>query len=641
MCGVAGFTHRNRSTDGKIIKRATASLVHRGPDQQSVYVSTNVCLGAVRLQIIDREGGYQPLVSADRSTVVAYNGEVYNHDELRKELQQLGHTFRSRCDTEVVLEAFLEWDTACFKRFRGMFAIAIWSERRRRLVLARDRMGIKPLYICTQGQELHFGSELKAILAHPDIPRRLDREALNDFLSFNYVPGARTLIEGITKLPPGFFLTHENGASEVKPYWHADFTPQTGLSVHEAQHELDGLLRASIREHLSADVPVGFWLSGGIDSSTILHYASEAGIRKPKTFSVAFESACCDERVHFREMAARYGAEHSEFELRSGSNLRDAVEDCTFYSDEPAADAGALPIWFLSKMTAKHVTVALSGDGGDELFGGYVTYLADKIARPLRAVPYPFRRFALRAANHLLPVSDKKIAFEYKLKRLLEGSFLPPDEAHGFWNGAFSREQRARMLRDLPHPLIEQERRKAYASFRGEGWLNRQLSYDQRTYLPDNILYKVDRMSMAHSLEVRPAFLDHRIVEFAARLPENMKIRGGTLKFLLKKTMKNKLPAGVLTRKKQGFDIPTHSWFRSALKPLLLEVLSPEAVRQTGLFNEGVVQQYITDHLERRANLGYHLWGLMTLCLWLKRWDIETATEPEYSRELATAAYGT
>ena len=641
MCGITGFTHWDRVVHGGAIRRATTALRHRGPDQQDVYVSSHISLGAVRLKVIDLNGGDQPLVSRDGSVVVVFNGEIYNHQELRRELEALGHRFQSRSDTEVVLEAFREWDSECFHKFRGMFAVAIWSEYQERLILARDRIGIKPLYFYQLHSDLYFGSELKALLEFSEIPRELDTQALDDFLSLNYVPGPRTLVRGITKLSPGCFLEHRRGKSRIERYWELRFSPRASMDVEDASEELDSLLRAAVREQLVSDVPSGIWLSGGLDSSTILHYASEAGARCPKTFSIAFESSSCDERRYFREMANRYGTDHCEYELRADSDLPAAIEGMAFSSDEPGADAGALPVWFLSKMSAREVTVALSGEGGDELFGGYTTYLADRIAGRLRKVPRALRTSALRAANRLLPVSDQKISFEYKLKRLLEGSLLPPDDSHLFWNGTFSRRQKTDLLLESANtrPLSEYLTRLAT---HGEiGILNRYLLLDQQTYLPDNILYKVDRMSMAHSLEVRPAFLDERIVEFAACIPEKLKIRGWTTKFILRHTMRGKLPATVLKRGKKGFDIPTHEWLRGVLKPLLLETLSSDVVTKTGLFDNQAIQMMVDNHLDRKLNLGYHLWGLMVLFLWLKRWKIEIPPAAEVSQELPVAVYGT
>ena len=638
MCGIAGFIHNSRGIDRSVIERVTASLFHRGPDRQNVFVSPDVCLGAARLEVVDFTGGDQPLISPDGDTVVVFNGEIYNHDELRRELQAGGHEFRSRCDTEVLLQAFLEWGTGCFSRLRGMFACAIWSQRDKRLVLARDRMGIKPLYLCRRGKELYFGSELKAILGHPQIPRQLDTGALQDFLALNYVPGPRTLIRGIEKLPPAHFLVYRQGLVAIESYWQIDPT-QRSISIQDAEDELDRLLRASVREHLAADVPLGIWASGGLDSSTILHYAAEASSSPLKTFSVAFTAACCDERKYFREVARIYGTEHHELELGPGSDIANAVEDFAYFSDEPGADAGALPVWYLSKLSARHVTVALSGDGGDELFGGYATYRADQAARVLRTLPRIFRQGLLRTAQHCWPVSNRKIGFEYKLKRLLEGSLLPADEAHLFWNGAFSKGQREWLTGNsgaAPNNLY-----RGVPAADQVGRLNRYMLLDQQYYLPDNILYKVDRMSMAHSLEVRPPLLDHRIVEFAATLPQNLKIRGLAQKYLLKRVMRGRLPGPFLARSKAGFDIPAHDWFRGILRALLMDTLTESAVRSTGIFNYDATETLIRDHMERRINVGYHLWGLLTLFLWLKRWNVEVAQPEEIDLTVPRSAFAT
>ncbi|MBZ5724864.1 MAG: asparagine synthase (glutamine-hydrolyzing) [Acidobacteriia bacterium] len=634
MCGIAGFTRLNGAADRGVAHRIAGSLYHRGPDQQGVFEGSEATLCAVRLKIIDLEGGDQPMSSDDGDTVIAFNGEVYNHREIRAELEEMGHRFRSNCDTETVLRAFLQWDTECFSRMRGMFAVALWTESRKRLVLVRDRMGIKPLYYCRRGGDVCFGSELKAILEHPGVSRQLDLEALDTYLSVNYVPGPHTLIEGIRKVPPGHLLEWRHGRLWIERWWKPAEKTGRRHTLESAKEELDWLLRDSVREHLAADVPLGVWASGGLDSSTILHYAAMAGAGRLKTFSVSFAGRSFDESRYFREIARLYGTEHHEFDLNPDVELQSAIEDFAYYSDEPSADAGALPVWYLSRMSRRHVTVALSGEGADELFGGYVTYLADRLARPFRLVPGGLRRLMRGALDRYLPVSDEKISLEYKLKRWIEGSWLHPDEAHFFWNGTFSNAQRQQIrpgangngLRRLVDRL----------GLDASGIVDRYLQVDQNYYLPDDILYKTDRMSMAHSLEVRPPFLDHRIVEFAASLPQNLKIRGFQQKFVLKELMRGKLPEAVLDRQKAGFDIPTHDWFRGTLRGLLMDTLTPEAIRATGIFDAGAIQSLVRDHMERRINAGYHLWGLLTLFLWMKRWKVEIAP-PEAAREAARA----
>ena len=575
--------------------------------------------------------------SEDGDTVVVFNGEVYNNTELREELRGLGHNFRSRCDTETVLRAFLEWDTNCFARLRGMFAVAIWSESQRRLVLARDRMGIKPLYFSRRGPNLYFGSELKALFVHPEIERQIDPAALHYFTSLNYVPGPMTMVEGIEKLPPGHWLDWQAGRVLTESYWRLRLDPDHRLTAEDASEELDRLLRASVREHLISDVPIGVWASGGLDSSTVLHYAAEASSKPLQTFSITFRGREFDESGYASRIASHYGTEHHELDLNPTLDLPGAIEDMVYHSDEPGADAGALPVWFLSRMSREHVTVALSGEGADELLGGYCTYLADRYYRGLMKVPAAARRLALSLANRL-PVSDAKIGFEYKLRRMLSGSFLSPADAHLFWNGTFSEAEKKRLHVSNGHPPVSDLLNHLPSDARSCGYLNRYLWLDQSYYLPDDILYKCDRMSMAHSLEVRPPFLDHRIVEFAARLPERLKVRGSELKYLLRRTMRDKLPAEVLSRKKEGFDIPAHDWFRGPLRPLLLDTLTRQSVEQSGLFHWPEVQNLMRRHHERRANLGYHLWGLLTLFLWMKRWGIQTARVPERDQESLTSA---
>ena len=628
MCGIAGFT--DITPDPALIARMTATLVHRGPDQQGTYTSAGIALGAVRLQVIDLDGGEQPIRSGienESQTVIVYNGEIYNFRELRAELEALGHRFRSDCDTEVALRAFIQWDCACFARFRGMFAMAIWSENDRRLVLARDRLGIKPLYISHVGENLIFGSELKVLFEHPGITRKLNREALSDFLSLLYVPAPSTLVEGIEKLPAGHYLEWRSGTARVTPFWKLRFAPDNSITGPDAEKELDRLLRESVREELVSDVPLGVWASGGLDSSTLLHYASELGAKPLRTFSMVFESKSCDESDYIREIARVYKTDHYEFELNRNSEIVSAIEDFAYYSDEPGADAGALPVWFLSKMSRAHVTVALSGEGGDELFGGYLTYRADALARYLRMVPPAFRQAALSAANTFLPATDEKIGFEYKVKRGMEGSLLHPDEAHLFWNGAFSREQKEAVVPTLAYHNLRRLSA-GLPSAREVGFLNRYLLLDQHYYLQDNLLCKVDRMSMAHSLEVRPPLLDHRIVEFAARLPEKMKIDGARQKIILKDLMRDKLPPAILNRKKAGLDIPAHEWFRGPLASLFEDVVNERAVNETGIFNYVAIRALMSDHKNKRINAGYQLWALLTLFLWIRKWNIEVADAP-------------
>jgi asparagine synthase (glutamine-hydrolysing) len=628
MCGIAGFTTRRRSLPPARIREAVGSLIHRGPDRQGVFESRIASLGAARLKIIDLEGGDQPIVDPTSGAVIAFNGEIYNHLELRRELESRGRRFHSHSDTETVLQAFLEWGTGCFARLRGMFAVALWSERDSRLVLARDRMGIKPLYFARRGEELYFGSELKAIFVHPEVERRLSLSGLDSYLALNYVPCPWTLVEGIEKVPPGHWLEWRDGSVQTECYWELPLPRERKQNRSEACEELDHLLRQSVAEHLAADVPLGIWLSGGLDSSTLLHYASEASSQRLKTFSISFRGRSFDESSYIREVVQHYGAEHHQLDMSDESGLADAIEQFAYYSDEPSADAGAVPVWLLSKLTRRHVTVALSGEGADELFGGYLTHRASLLARAARRWPSPVLRLLDAAIRHW-PVSDEKIGFEYKAKRFLEGCRMRPDRAHLYWNGTFSDSQKSRLTRErLPRALDD-----ALAELAAAGdHLAAYLWFDQKVFLPDDILVKSDRMSMAHALEVRPPFLDHRIVEFAAALPADLRIRGSRQKVVLKELMRAKLPPRILARKKIGFDIPAHEMLRGPLRPLLMDTVADAATAHSDFFRFSFIQELVEAHQRRRANLGYHLWGLLTLFLWIKKWKIQTAPLSQAAR---------
>jgi asparagine synthase (glutamine-hydrolysing) len=622
MCGILGYSHIAKCLPAGVLTAALEALVHRGPNHQGSFCSEQISLGATRLRILDLEDGDQPLFSPDRDVVTVFNGEIFNYQELRAQLEAAGFTFETRCDTEVVVNAFLHWGSSCFLHLRGMFAIAIWVRSESRLILARDRIGIKPLYYCLQDGEIYFGSELKCILLHPAVRRNICLSGLNCFLSLNYVPGPLTLVEGIMKLMPGDFLEWRSGRCKVRSYVPASAAAKAPPSIDAACDELNGLLTQSLKEELVSDLPVGIWLSGGLDSSTILHYAANAHQRPLQTYSITFRGRSFDESRYIREVSSRFGTQHLDFDLSASADLVDAIERIAYYSDEPSADAGALPLWFLAQMTSRDVTVVLTGEGADELFGGYLTYQADRCSTMVRKIPACLRKAALELAMHL-PVSDEKISFEYKLKRFLQGCLLSPGLAHVFWNGTFSEAEKQRIFLFADSgPLAE-----VLAGMDGGSGLQRFLDFDQRYYLPDDILYKVDRISMAHSLEVRPPFLDQRIVAFAASLPERFKMRGSHSKYLLRRLMKDKLPRAVLRRPKVGFDVPIHEWLRGVLRPLLLDTLSQEAVSATRLFHWPAVNQQISAHLERRANLGYHLWGLMVLLIWMKRWKIELASE--------------
>ena len=599
-----------------------ATLFHRGPDQQGIFSSNLFSFGAARLKIIDLECGNQPILENAGEWGIVFNGEIYNHLELRAELERLGHQFTSHSDTETVLKAFLQWDTESFARLRGMFALAVWNVPQKRIVLARDRMGIKPLYFARQGQDLYFGSELKAILIHPEIDRNLSREALDCYLSLNYIPSPWTLIEGIRKVPPGYWMEWRDGEVGTKSYWQLPFGKIREVSLEDAKQELDALLAESIREHLLSDVPLGVWLSGGIDSTSILHYAAMASSSRLKSFSISFKGRSFDESSSIQKVVQNYGTDHEELDLNPSMDLRGAIEEFAYYSDEPSADAGALPVWFLSQLCKKKTTVALSGEGADELFGGYLTYRANRIAKRLRRLPRAALLTGL-AVMRQWPVSDEKIGFEYKVMRLLEGSLMSPERAHVYWNGTSADDDMSALLyQPLPRTLDQILGQMATLAPVDDD-LAPFLWLDQKYYLADDILTKSDRMSMAHSVEVRPPFLDHRIVEFAAALPARLKIQGSQQKVVLRELMKDKLPPAILKRKKVGFDIPAHEWLRGPLRELLEDSFDFGLSEYGQLFRRVGVERLKKRHLQREINVGYHLWGLLILFLWMKRWQVK------------------
>lgn len=622
MCGVAGFTHKSGKAPEQRIHEALATLRHRGPDQQGVFSSRFFSCCAARLKIIDLQCGNQPILENRGEWGIVFNGEVYNHLELRRELEELGHHFTSHSDTETVLKAFVQWDTDCLPRLRGMFAFAVWNAPKKRLVLARDRLGIKPLYYARAGEDIYFGSELKAIFAHPEIKRVLSLDGLACFLALNYIPCPWTMIEGIRKIPPGEWLEWRDGNLSTGTYWQLPYGHSRKISMNEATEELDRLLTQAVREHLLSDVPLGIWLSGGIDSSSILHYAAQANASRLKTFSISFRGRSFDETGYIRRAVERYGTDHDEMDLNPSVDLESAIEQFAYFSDEPSADAGALPVWFLSKLSKQKTTVALSGEGADEVFGGYLTYRADRIARRIRRLPQAVISFGLGVLRRW-PVSDEKIGFDYKATRLLEGSLMPPEIAHVYWNGTFAKPELDGLVqKPLPDTLTQTLRELRRLPPVADD-LAPYLWLDQKYYLADDILTKSDRFSMAHSVEVRPPFLDHRVVEFAATLPASLKVRGRQQKVVLKELMRDKLPRSIIERKKIGFDIPAHEWLRGPLRSLLEETMGFGLCEYGALFKKERVEQLMGRHFRREINVGYHLWGLLILFLWMKRWCVE------------------
>ena len=617
MCGICGLVSAERAPDIDAVGRMRGRLVHRGPDDDGLFHEGRAALAARRLSIIDLAHGHQPIENEDRSAVVVQNGEIYNYRELKRELEGRGHRFATDCDTEVLVHAYEEWGDAFLERLRGMFALALWDKRRRRLLLARDRFGIKPLYYRNAGGELSFASELKAMLEQPGFSREIDPRALAAYLAFNSIPAPLTIFKEARKLPPGHLLAWEGGEPQLRRYARPGPVPAAEArrgSEAELAAELREVLDDSIRAHLVADVPVGVLLSGGVDSGGIAALASRHTDEPLRTFSIGFEEQGFDELSRARLVAERYGTDHHELVLRP-----DAVEllpQLVEAFDEPFGDSSALPTYLVSQLASEHVKTAMSGEGGDELFGGYYTYVADLLARRVGRLAALARPLA-----EALPSRTDRVGFDYKAKRFARAASLPALERHHGWKEIFSPPARAELAGDGTagwDPLdLYRER---YAETAGAEPLARMQDVDLGIYLVDDLLVKTDRLSMAHSLELRVPFLDPKVADFAFSLPTGMKVRGFAKKRLLRKALAPLLPREIVHGRKQGFSIPIAAWLRGPLEPFAREVLAPSAVARQGLLDPAAVTPLLDRHCAGREDLSRQIWGLMALTLWFDRY---------------------
>jgi asparagine synthase (glutamine-hydrolysing) len=605
MCGICGIASGRGVVDRERLGRMAATLIHRGPDSEGMHVEGPVGIVARRLAIIDLTGGDQPIANEDGSVVVVQNGEIYNYRELAHSLARAGHSFHTRSDTEVLVHGYEEWGEGLWERLRGMFAVALWDARRGRLTLARDRFGIKPLYYRDQGGELSFASELDA-LPHGDV----DLQALEAFLSFNVVPAPLSIFSDIRKLLPGHTLTWELGTSTFTRFARPGPLPaRHDEDEAELVEECRARLRDSVRAHLIADVPVGVLLSGGVDSGALAALAAEESSEAVRTFSIGFEEASFDELAGARAVSARYGTRHRELVLRPDAALLLPALAQAF--DEPFADSSALPTYLVSELAAEDVKVALSGEGGDELFGGYYTYVADQLAErvgPLASLARPL--------VERLPTSTRRVSFEYKAKRFAQAAHLPPLERHHGWKEIFSADARAELTGSSNSfdPLTTHRAR--FAETEGHELLTRLQDVDLGLYLVDDLLTKTDRASMAWSLEARVPFMDTVVANFAFSLPVRHKVRGLSKKRLLRQAVLPLLPREVVHGRKRGFSIPAAAWLRGELEPFAREILSPETIRRQGFLQPATVTRVLDDHVAGRADLSRQLWGLLAFTLW-------------------------
>ncbi|MBC7796134.1 MAG: asparagine synthase (glutamine-hydrolyzing), partial [Pyrinomonadaceae bacterium] len=595
MCGITGWANLPQynqlftDDDEAVLRSMCAKIVHRGPDSEGVFTSENVALGMRRLAIIDVAKGEQPVFNEDKSIVVVMNGEIYNFRELRNELEKCGHSFNSNSDTEVLPHLYEQYGAGFVKRINGMFAFALWDVKRRKLLLARDRFGEKPLYYGVFDNKLFFASELKVLLANPHVTAKLNLSALNQFLAFDYVPAPLSIYENIYKLPAANTLTLENGEIKIEKYWQMSFAkPSKQPSIENACEELRELLGNAVKSQIVADVPLGVLLSGGVDSSSVAAFAQKFSNNSIKTFSIGFDESTFDESRFAREVAAHLGTEHHEQVFR----VKEAVEilpHVAGWLDEPLSDASILPMFLLSKFVRQSVTVALGGDGGDELFAGYPMYRAHKIACQYEKIPLFFRRNFIETLVKNLPVSTKNMSFDFKAKRFINALANRDSVArhHSFF-GSFDETELAKLLtndvRKASESNVYGEARELLETCDATNFIERMQFLDTKFYLAEDILTKVDRASMANSLEVRAPFLDYRVAEFAASLPESYKLKGGEGKFILKRAVAPMLPDLVTKRPKKGFGIPVANWLNNEMKPLLNDLLAPGLIANQGLF---------------------------------------------------------
>ena len=622
MCGIAGFIDADRLDSGTAAPvrleaefarthRMCEVIRHRGPDDEGIHVEPGLGLGMRRLSIIDLAGGRQPIRNETGTIWVVFNGEIYNYRELRAELEARGHVFATSSDTESIVHAYEEWGEEALSRLRGMFGIALWDRPNRTLLLARDRAGIKPLYYAERAGGLAFGSEIKSLLAADAFEPRLDFAALDHYLTFLYTPRDGSIFEGVRKLPPGHYLRWRNGRVDVRQYWKLAATESFRGDEQEAIGALERVLTDAVRAHMVSDVPLGAFLSGGVDSSAVVGFMARASSRPVQTFSIGFDDPQFDELEHARAVARHFGTDHHEFVVRP--DALSILDRLIAHFDEPFADSSAIPTWYVSEIARRHVTVVLSGDGGDELFGGYDRYFPPpRIARFDRLALPGVRRLAAVAWPHLPHGMPGKALLRHASKddqgRYLDSiALFQPDERLSL----YTPDVRSRLTRSAEQVLAAH-----FARFASLPMQSRMMRFDFETYLPEDVLTKVDRMSMAHSIESRVPLLDNEVIDFAATLPARFKIKGRTRKHVLKEALRAMLPSSILDRRKQGFGVPLSGWFRGGLTTIFSDVLTSSRARERGYFEPAFVDRLIREHLAGRRDHSLRLWQLLVFELW-------------------------
>lgn len=635
MCGISGVLALTGPLDanGLGLPHDTPTLSHRGPDDHGHYLGNRVFLGHRRLSIIDLKSGHQPMHTADGQCSIVYNGEVYNFRELRAELELLGHHFKTLSDTEVILAAYCQWGEGCVDRLRGMFVFAIWDERKQELFLARDRLGIKPLYYTVVDDTLFFGSELKSILCYRQVPRHMDPEAVAAYFMLTYIPAPLSIYQGIHKLEPGHTITVRNGQLHKREFWDFAFEPNHGRSAADTREELVERLREAVRIRMVSDVPIGAFLSGGVDSAAIVALMAGESDEPVNTFCMGFGGNIgghMDERDYAREAAERYGTRHHDFEVVP--EFDGLLEEIVRGFDEPFADSSSIPTYHVSRLTRQAATVALSGLGGDELFAGYERYLGMRLSSTYQYLPAALRKHVIRRVVDLIPErADGHYTINH-LKRFVRSGDLPAARRYLGFTSLGTPEAMASLLTGgavrAEHFDACMERMSAtFENAPAEDALDRALYLDFKTYLPEDILACTDRMSMLHSLEVRVPFLDHPLVEFAATVPNSMKIKGFDKKHVLKEAVRGLIPDSIIDHRKQGFVGPMSQWLQGDLRPAIESVLGADRVRTAGLLDPDAVQGVMDQHYNRVEMNDKLIWTLAMYQLW-----------SEHDSGLATAA---
>ncbi|HKP69442.1 MAG TPA: asparagine synthase (glutamine-hydrolyzing) [Pyrinomonadaceae bacterium] len=648
MCGITGWLNLNKSESNDaeaILHSMCETIVHRGPDSEGVWTDDRVGLGMRRLSIIDLKTGDQPVFSCDRSVIVMMNGELYNYREVRAELEKKGHKFTTHSDTEILPHLYEEYGEALVDHINGMYAFSLWDTRAKKLIIARDRFGEKPLYYGVFDGKLVWASEPKALLAHPSVKPEIDLNALRHYVSFDYVPAPMSIYKGVSKLPAAHMIVVDGDETRVRRYWDltwdaANLSLQSGrttnslspngsnapanLSLPSAATELRDLLSDAVRMRLVSDVPLGILLSGGIDSSTVAAFATQHATERVKTFSIGFEEDSFDESKYARQVAKHLNTEHYEDKL-SATTAGDLIGEIGKWLDEPMSDGSLIPTFLLARFVRKYVTVALGGDGGDELFAGYPMYYAHGIAAKYNAIPSFIRSGLIEPVVNALPVSTSNLSFDYKAKRFIRAAKFDDVARHHSWFGSFSTDQHEKLF---SKDVIAATNKDIYTAVRelvnasdARQIVERMQYADINYYLAEDILTKVDRAAMAVSLETRAPFLDPRVGQFAASIPVEYKLQGKSGKVILKEAMKDLLPHEILHRPKKGFGIPIAEWLKGRLNSLMHDMLSPERLNSQGLFNSDYVQRLIREHESGAASHHKELWTLLVFELWLNNFS--------------------